>query len=83
MHLGPRGAGIHYDRGCFVGHLAIQSKGMHDLVNFREEQELQHQENERKQAALPPAIPHLLNELQGKPTPPWALQKLPGEAVAA
>ena len=82
MNEGPRGWGIFYDRGCFVGHLSLMSKGMHDLVNYREEQEQEHLANEAKQNALPPAVPYLLNEMQGKATPAWLEQKLPGEAVA-
>lgn len=83
MNEGPRGWGLFYDRGSFVGHLNYQSRGMHDLVNWREEEEAREAKKEREEASLPAAVPHLLNELQGKPVPAWLAQRLPGEAVAA
>lgn len=91
-HPGTRGWGLLYDRGCLVGHLNFQSKGMHDLEIYRDDMEEHALEEEAKVASLPPAIPDLLQELKAEqraPTiesltngdvPIWMRQRLPDEA---
>lgn len=76
---GPKGHGVYVDRGCLVGHLTYYARGVGDLLAHGEEQSREALEREQAEAALPPAVPDLVDALK---RPPWADVELPQMAGA-
>lgn len=83
---GTRGQGIFVDRGAVVGHMISYARGAGDLMQTVLAQDIERRQREAADAALPPAVPDLVNALANGRTeghePDWMRVQLPGEAAA-